>query len=187
MCRYTWPPDVQIHLATEEDKELTIPLKFAGTTIYFSSHTPTDKELQECCNVQFTSRGEWNPRNVQFAEPVERVEEGKLMQRVSVFQSNSQHCHCTHDEHGCDSCAYNANTALHLRLGVHGVVEQLIAGIQVADVKIAEVQATVVLDDVPTRRTFISKDRHPKITAEEFSKCWGIGLKQAANTICITT
>ena len=127
----------------------------------------------------------WNPRCFQFPEAVERMEEGKLTQRVSAFQSNSQHCHCTHNRYGCDGCAYDANTAL--CLGIHGVVERLIAGIQVADVKIAEVQATKVLDDVPIRRTFTFKDRHPKIAAEELSARRGIGSKQPANTICITT
>jgi Reverse transcriptase (RNA-dependent DNA polymerase) len=41
--------------------------------------------------------------------------------------------------------------------------------------------------DVPLRRTFVSNERHPEITANELSERWGIGLTQAQNTIRITT
>jgi hypothetical protein len=39
--------DTVIHIATE-DNDFVIPLSTQGTTIYFDSHTPTDKELQTC-------------------------------------------------------------------------------------------------------------------------------------------
>ena len=52
---------------------------------------------------------------------------------------------------------------------------------------IAEVNVTDVLEDVPSRRTFIAKERHPQVSPEELSERWCIGLQQAKNTIKITT
>ena len=41
--------------------------------------------------------------------------------------------------------------------------------------------------DVPDKRTFISKDRHPNITPEILANRYGIGLKYAMVTITATT
>ena len=41
--------------------------------------------------------------------------------------------------------------------------------------------------DVPDKRTFISKDRHPNVTPEILANCFGIGLKHAMATITATT
>ena len=56
------------------------------------------------------------------------------------------------------------------------VVERIIAEIRVD-----------MLDDVPTRQTFVSKERHLGVSAQELSDRWCIGLKQAENTIRVTT
>jgi hypothetical protein len=51
---------------------------------------------------------------------------------------------------------------------------------------IAEVRVNVT-DDVPTRRTFVSNERHLGVSAEELSDRWCIGLSQAQHTIKVTT
>ena len=56
------------------------------------------------------------------------------------------------------------------------VVERIIAEIRVD-----------MLDDVPTRRTFVSTERHLGVSAQDLSDRWCIGLKQAENTIRVTT
>ena len=48
-------------------------------------------------------------------------------------------------------------------------------------------ESTSLQDDIPTRRTFISSKRHPKITAEDLSERWMIGLNQVRATILATT
>lgn len=59
----------QMHI-TNETNDMVIPLDANGTTIYFSSRTPTDKELQTCRHVTMTSRSEWNPHEVRFPDPL---------------------------------------------------------------------------------------------------------------------
>ena len=51
---------------------------------------------------------------------------------------------------------------------------------------IAEVRVNVT-DDVPTRRTFVSNERHLGVSAEELSDRWCIGLSQAQHPIKVTT
>ena len=51
---------------------------------------------------------------------------------------------------------------------------------------VAEVRVDM-LDDVPTRRTFVSQERHLGVSAQGISDCWCNGLKQAENTINSTT
>ena len=71
----------QMHISTEDDMAL-IPLKSDGTTIYVTTRTPSDLELQTCPHVVLTSKAPWDPRAVSFLQPTRLVEEGKLAQRV---------------------------------------------------------------------------------------------------------
>ena len=43
------------------------------------------------------------------------------------------------------------------------------------------------LDDVPARRTFVSNDRHLKVSADKLAEMWCIGPKRASATILATT
>ena len=62
-------------------------------------------------------------------------------------------------------------------LNPDSIVERLVAEIRVD-----------MPNDVPRRRTFISKDtRHLGVLAEELSDYWCIGIAQAANTVKVTT
>ena len=45
----------------------------------------------------------------------------------------------------------------------------------------------MVLNDVPTPRTFVSKERHKNITTAELSESWLIGMSQATDTLKKTT
>ena len=151
----------QMHLQTE-DAEFVLPLHSDGTTLFWDSRTPTDKELHECRHVELTSSAEWNPREVSFPEPMTRVDEGILQYRVNSIQCRDA------------DVRDNKDTVL---LSTTGLAERLIAEVRVTDIH----------SDVPIRRTFISKERHIGVSAAELSERWGIGLAQAANTIKVTT
>ena len=47
--------------------------------------------------------------------------------------------------------------------------------------------SAVVLNDIPSHRTFVSKERHTSITAAELSERWLIGLSQDTDTLKKTT
>ena len=154
----------QMHISTEDD-EFILPLAAEGTTIYFSSRTPTDKELQTCRHITLTSNAEWNPRDVTFPDPSHRVEERVISQINSLRDSD-----------------YDDFEDHVVSLNPQEVVERMISTVMISDVRIDD-----VLSDVPLRRTFVSNERHSAVTAAELSERWCIGLSQATNTIKITT
>ena len=45
----------------------------------------------------------------------------------------------------------------------------------------------VTLEDVPAARTFMSKERHTSVTAQDLSERWHIGVGQAMETLKRTT
>ena len=152
--------DIQTHIATE-DESVFIPLQSEGTTIFMETRTPSDLELQTCPHITLTSSSPWDPRAVSFPQPTRLVEEGRLAQRVSQIQSRRS------DELTSETDIYD----------ISRLTERLLAEVKVQD----------VLQDVPERRTFVSKERHPQVSPEELSDRWCIGLQQAKNTIKITT
>ena len=158
---------IQMHLATE-DGDMIFPLALEGTTIFLPTRTPTAKELHECPHIVMTSRSPWDPHAVHFPEPAHRVEEGKLADCVSIVavQCGDTITHCC-NEPWCDA----------QNLCPRSITERLIK----------EVRVPEALTDVPGRRTFISKEGHSTVTAEELSERWCIGLAQARNTVQVTT
>lgn len=161
-----------MHLSTEVD-EVVIPLHSAGTTIFLDTRSPTGRELQECQHVYLTSKQEWNPNNVCFPDSSTRLEEGKLTARIDAIRAESRHGHY------CSQCEeqQNCNCCKNISLSPPELVERMIA----------EVRVENVLEDVPMRRTFVSNERHTRVSPAELSERWGIGLTQATNTIQVTT
>jgi hypothetical protein len=125
--------DVKLHLETE-DGGITIPTKAKGTTIYVPTRTPTDRELQECPHIIMSSNSEWNPRDPQFPEPANRIEQGLFQPRISSTYTKT------------------------MEMNPYSIVEQQL---------IAEIRVDMP-DDVPVRRTFISKEtRHLGVSADK--------------------
>jgi hypothetical protein len=52
---------------------------------------------------------------------------------------------------------------------------------------VVDVRIPKILSDVPERRTFLSSERHSRVTPEEISERWAIGLSQARSTWKVTT
>ena len=63
----------------------------------------------------------------------------------------------------------------------------LIDSVKVTAIKPSATISAVVLNNVPTPRTFVSKERHKNITAAELSERWLIGMSQATDTLKKTT
>ena len=63
---------------------------------------------------------------------------------------------------------------------------RLIASVNVIDTKSRQI-AQVDVADIPAAKTFVSTERHTSVTPEDLSERWGIGLKQAKETLKRTT
>ena len=151
------------------EADFVLPLEISGTNILANTRTPTDGELANCRHVVLTSALPWNPHNVRFPKPVRSVEE-EIAHRHAVVSATSIK-YATYD----------------VEDEVREIQRRLIDSVKVTDIKSSTTISAVVLNDVPTPRTFVSKERHTTITAAELSERWLIGLSQATDTLKKTT
>ena len=70
---------------------------------------------------------------------------------------------------------------------VRKIQRRLIDSVKVTVIKPSATILAVVLNYVPTPRTFVSKERHTPISSSELSERWLIGLIQATDTLKKTT
>ena len=157
---------IAMHISADDD-EFIHPMQADGTTIFFDSRTPTNHELATCPHVVLSSPNEWNPRDVQFPDPVHHLAEGQSI--CKIFRSQTQ------TESVFDMSTLNLDS----RAITCVISDRLIAEIQVQDDDLPL--------DVPLPKTFATSKRHTGITAQELSERWLIGLAQAHETIKVTT
>ena len=67
------------------------------------------------------------------------------------------------------------------------IQRRFIDSVKVTAIKPSATILSVVLNDIPSPRTFVSKECHTSITAAELSERWVIGLSQATDTLKKTT
>ena len=164
---------VAMHIASDDD-DFMHPMQADGTIIYFDSRTPTNHELATCPHIVLSSPNEWNPRDVQFPEPVHYSEGGSnsiCSQTVRATQSSQ-----------------SSEPMLDFDLSTHNLDSQGITRV-ISDRLIAEVRLREdnLPSDVPLPKTFATSKRHAGITAQDLSERWLIGLAQARETIKATT
>ena len=154
--------DVSLHLESHDD-EFAIPLQADGTTIFFNSRTPTAYELAHSNHITLSSAAPWNPREVQFPQPAQHVEEGRMMMHEIASMATF------------DLSTFHPD---------HAPITKVIADRLISQVN---VNGDADDQDVPLPRTFSSKERHVGVSAQELSERWFIGLAQAHDTIKVTT
>ena len=154
------PYDKDKSLNVEINDELTIPLHTKGTKIYFNSRSPTPRELEDpTLYVDLTSTRSWNP------------EENKLgwLESSQYLISSVNTVHASDN----DSLLYS------IELSLVVLQERMIANVKI--------KGEYDPNDLPSRNTLISHNRHAKIDASTLAHNFGIGLKQAYATIKVTT
>jgi hypothetical protein len=76
----------------------------------------------------------------------------------------------------------------HVVHGHNDLMRRLISSLRVTGGNtITARNSNVESHDMPAERTFISKERHSSVTAEDLSERWGISFDQAAQTLKKTT
>ena len=179
---YFWdnPFDKDRGLCIEGD-EFSIPLSIRGTKVYFQSRAPTQHELDTCIMIEMTSPLEWNPYDVTLGSVYSQqgaTSPTPLAVKVATTytgQAYDNSHYAYHDPTSDEALLHSINPCL----------------IEAKELMIKQVrfesQLTAVPDDVPARHTFISLERHNKISAESLAEMWGIGLKRAYATLEATT
>ena len=152
------PYDQRHGLCIEVDGGPTIDLAMDGTKVTFKSRAPSQHELNTCDHIDMTSSFRWEPHDVKLGETRVNVDKA-----IDDFIGES------------DRLLQSIDPSL----------------IMLKEMSTRHIQANSYIDvtaeDIPARRSFISTDRHKKLTAESISELWGIGKSRAMATIDATT
>ena len=172
-----------LYIATE-DEEFVMPLGISGTNIIAETRTPTDEELQTCTHIVLSSPYPWNPQNVRFPEPNRSVEEEIEFRRSTIGAVSGTERKVSMDE------SNDHESHQRVLFDLDGFNNRLIGSVRVREAptsrEVSQV-GQVTLEDVPAARTFMSKERHTSVTAQDLSERWHIGVGQAMETLKRTT
>ena len=158
---------MQDNLFAKEDlaiitADYIIPLDTQGTTIFCDMRSPTEAKLQQLPRVILTSAIDWDPQKVQFpSHNSDRVVSNTFVQHTS------------------DPCLHKTTYDL------EHFPSRIIQQIQV-DWPDRE-QKPTIRQDIPSTRTFQSRECHSGITPADISEQWYVGLSQANTTLNATT
>ncbi|KAI2496598.1 Reverse transcriptase (RNA-dependent DNA polymerase) [Fragilaria crotonensis] len=170
------PYDQARPLSIEVDNDLSIPLCTSGTKIYFRSRVPTVTELAECTHLHVTSPSPWDPSQVTMLQEMNQGGTApwkrSLPSASASFPLMYEYLEASSD----DALLHSVDPSLvqvgHLPRSRH----------------IPEVDSiTYEHQDIPSRRTFVSTERHVKVSAELLADRFGIGPKRAQRTLRVTT
>ena len=171
------PFDKSKKLAIDVDQGPLIPLTFSGTKLHFTSRTPTDNELSTCQHIHMTDKKPWDPATIQLSQVcTNEIKEENLNIKISTVDI-IQNPYSNTDK--------DINQYMH-----HDLTDSILHDMDPSTVLLKEISISKVIqqqDDVPTRKSFISYDRHLKQTAENLAEMWCIGINKAKATLRATT
>ena len=178
---YLWdnPYDPLHDLSIDVNPMLRIPLCTFGTKVCFRTRVPTPDELRDCEHIQMTSPQQWNPCDVDMVQATDQGGSHPWKRQLATTTTandllvhRSEYLDATSDEALLDSIDPSlAHTAEHLRKRL----------------RLSEVETTLEQIDIPARRTFVSDERHAKVSAELIAERFGIGPTRAQRTLRVTT
>ena len=176
------------HPLSIEHENINIPLQYEGTKLTFTSRAPTREELHTCPRIDMTDSSPWEPSMVRLGKVTTNFATNKRPRHIFSVQTNKQYMttnpysysHTTAtqytDNKSDESILNNINPCL------VQLQERLINQLRTQHPKPLEAPS----NDIPSRRTFVSTERHRKASAESIAELWGIGLKRAYATLDAT-
>jgi hypothetical protein len=179
------PYDPDKGLSIDVDDSLHIPLQPVGTKLQFRTRVPTAQELATCEHVHMTSPSIWNPSDiVMIQETVQRCSISSPWKRqsfsvlsVASIGGQCEYLDATSDEALLDSIDPPSLVQVGTLLGRHDCR------------RTSQVDTVYEQTDLPSRRTFVSSERHVKASAEVIAERLGIGPGEdcTANVACNDT
>jgi hypothetical protein len=172
------PYDKDKELSIQVDRGPTIPLEYVGTKLQFESRVPTRQELENCEHIEMTSDKLWEPGEVKLGQTKsKRSNMRTTIKRISTtFNAEHPYSHSRSEN-------YHYSDPSSIDSIIHQIEPSMI------DIRERVIQKIELdtFDDIPARRTFISSDRHRKVTADGIAEMWCIGTKRAEATLEATT
>ena len=176
------PFDPTRSLSIEVSDDLHIPLRTRGTKVAFTTRVPTADELEKNDHVHMTSAHPWNPADVHMVQATHRgggthrTHPTMWKRHIATVNSTNQFEYL--DVASDDAYLDSIDPSL-VRLG-----DQLY---QRQKRFASQVETMYEQTDTPGRRTFVSDERHMKVTAEMIAEKFSISIPRAQRTLRVTT
>ena len=189
---------VQCHIDTGFDNVI-IPLFTQGTVIFTDTRSPTEEELSTCQHITITSSKIWDPHNLSFPKHTTVIEDNQFVvkasntiQRVYSINTMGPRMVSAAKVIGDDYSTFPVPAEEFVEPGLCGtsydiasLSQRLISTINISDTPHEHAGADT--NDIPTTKTFASKERHPVVSAESIADRWSIGMNNAKQTYKVTT
>jgi hypothetical protein len=176
------PFDPTRSLSIDVSDDFRIPLRTIGTKVAFTTRVPTANELEKNDHVHMTSAHPWNPAEVSMVQATHRggsVPPTPWKRHIATVDSTSTPDQYEYLDVDSDDPYLDSIDPSLVRLG-----NQL----QQKQQRIAsQVETVYEQTDTPGRRTFVSNERHLKVTAEMIAEKFGISIPRAQRTLRVTT
>ena len=168
------PYDYEHNLEIEVyEKDVTIPMHYDGTKLAFESVTPTEEELNVLPHIVLTSSTQWNPGEVVLG----KVQSGPIRMNVKKVQIHvDESGYNTLDKYVYESHIISDDIEMH-------EVNPIMRAINEIDAS----QVAYGMNDIPGKSSFVSHERHNKLSAEALAENWCIGIIKAQSTLGATT
>ena len=131
--------------------------------MFFTTRAPTLAELQNCVHIDVASENNWNPT------------EAQLSQMRSILGTNV-----------APAAAPAAEPSMELMKSSDCPEARPMASLQKANPQAAQSECDDTSEDLPTRQTCSSRDRHSKTSAEVLSHRFGTSPDRAGATLDAT-
>ena len=155
------PFDVKPLSITTDDA--SVELYSEGTIICGNTRTPTESKQGQLPWLILTSPHDWDPHNVCFPSC-----SGQSSDNIPIESNHS---------------ILAVDTLLQ-----HTIFDTImVTSLMSSHVQVTEATTPPTLQDVPSARTFQSKERYSTVTPSDLSERWSIGLGQVTQTLKVTT
>ena len=173
------PFDTVRGLRIDADEDVSIPLRSEGTKVLFTTRTPTLEELHSCTKIHLTSQSPWEPTTVQLGQIQQLATRREQPRVLSEYHSIRKYEYVEPDSNDADLHSIDPTLTNLGRL--------LDTTINTATTISSATTEDPTMEDIPSQRTYVSTQRHTKLTADALAEHFCIGPRQAYQTLKVTT
>ena len=150
-----------------------------GMKIYFETRSPSEVERRDFPKLQLMICNKWNPAIVSLGELKSDTGDHMPMMRISEMKVST-----TSNNYEYLDSIDDASLLHSVEPSLSNLKEQLLEKVSRNVVEVTRYDD--VLEDFPTSQTYMSTERHRKISAEVLADRFGIGIERARATLRAT-
>ena len=179
------PYDHRPLMISTSDPDFIMCMKTKGTTVYFDSWAPSERDLHECPHIVLTSEHLWDPQKLQMPSTSESDRAELEHYNVSSLRIDPLICD---QGHSSTSYIYDHHRFNHAVIStIRNVSGSRESKVDTNDSHFEGTHDVLTESSMRPMKSFISDKRHSDVTQSDLSDRWNISESQAAMTLKATT